>query len=127
MELVRSFYGTMLADPVLGPIFTDVAAIDLEDHLPRLVEFWHSLLFHTGAYKTNAMEVHLALHRKHPLTRHHFDLWLHYFESALNNQFEGPRSQEALQRARDIAGIMQWKIKQLNERLGHNPDQAMTI
>ena len=111
--LVRYFYDEMLQDQTLGPIFTEVARIDLDTHLPHLVEFWHSMLFLTGAYKKNVMNMHFDLHRKTALEKKHFDLWLHYFTRAVKENFSGPRSDLALERATSISLLMQVKIAQL--------------
>ncbi|MBK8501600.1 MAG: group III truncated hemoglobin [Saprospiraceae bacterium] len=111
--LVKYFYDFLLADEVMSPIFMEVAKIDLESHLPHLVDFWHSLLFMTGAYKRNVMEMHLALHAKKSLEKNHFDLWLHYFEKSVNDLFVGPRSELAIERANSIAQLMQFKISQM--------------
>ncbi|NND32241.1 MAG: group III truncated hemoglobin [Saprospiraceae bacterium] len=113
--LVQHFYDGMLKDQMLGPIFNEIAQINLETHLPHLVDFWHSMLFLTGAYKRNVMNMHLELHRKTALEKKHFDLWLQYFTKAIDDLFSGPRSQLAKERARSIALLMQVKIKQLKD------------
>lgn len=114
-QLVRYFYNLLLADDRMAPIFLDIAKINLEAHFPHLVEFWHSLLFMTGAYKRNVMEKHLSLHLKYPLEDLHFNIWLDYFNQAVDALFSGPRSEDAKERARSIALLMQVKIKQMNQ------------
>ena len=37
-------------------LFTDIAKIDLEHHLPVLVDFWDSILFNSDTYRKNAMQ-----------------------------------------------------------------------
>ena len=39
-RLVRAFYERALVDPVIGWLFTDVAKLDLEEHVPRITDFW---------------------------------------------------------------------------------------
>ena len=113
--LVRHFYELMLVDDLLAPIFMDVAKIDLEKHLPHLVDFWYSLLFRTGEYRRNVMNVHLDLHMKTALEKKHFDRWLDYFRQSVNELFQGPRSTEAIERATSIALLMQVKIGQVDD------------
>jgi hypothetical protein len=43
-RLVRAFYGRALADPIIGFIFTDVARLDLEAHVPEITSFWETVL-----------------------------------------------------------------------------------
>jgi len=114
--LMEYFYDLLLSDPTMAPIFLEVAQIDLKTHLPHLIEFWHSLLFMTGAYRRNVMLMHIALHRKFRLEKKHFDLWLGYFEKSVRNLFAGPRSEEAINRAHSIAQLMQFKISQENHK-----------
>ena len=46
--LMSEFYVAMLDDEELRPIFTEIAHIDLETHLPVLVGFWEGILLSTG-------------------------------------------------------------------------------
>lgn len=43
--LVRRFYTRAFADPLLGPIFHDIAQMDLEARLPVMCDFWQTVLF----------------------------------------------------------------------------------
>jgi hemoglobin len=114
--LVQRFYEKMLADPDLSIIFHSIAKIDLAAHLPRLVEFWESILFQTGSYRGNVMEMHILLHRKYPLSSHHFEKWLHFFEESVIELYEGPLANLAIERAKSIALLMQFKISKLDQR-----------
>lgn len=61
------------------------------------------------------MDKHLALHLKYPLKDLHFNIWLEYFNQAVDTLFTGPRSEDAKERAKSIALLMQVKIKQMNQ------------
>ncbi len=115
--LVKIFYEKLLADPELGPVFTEVAQINLTDHLPHLYDFWESVLFQTAQYKRNAMIVHLELHRKHALEQHHFERWLGFFNQTVDELFHGDLAAGAKHRARSIASIIQLKIDTLEKNL----------
>src|SRR5262245_51753004 len=39
-RLVRAFYSRALTDPIIGFIFTDVAHLDVEAHVPVIASFW---------------------------------------------------------------------------------------
>ena len=43
--LVDNFYKKAIADDSLGHIFTDVAKVNWEHHLPIMYAFWESILF----------------------------------------------------------------------------------
>src|SRR5688500_18419700 len=88
-ELVKEFYVKLLNDPSISYIFTDVAKIDLEEHLPVLVDFWDMVLFQSDTYRKNAMQPHLRLHKQSPFQKHHFDTWLKYFKGTVDELFEG--------------------------------------
>ena len=111
--LVTRFYEKLLNDPSISYLFTDVAKIDLEHHLPVLVDFWDNILFGADTYRKNAMQPHLALHVKSSLEAHHFETWLHYFKEAVDELFEGEKAFMAKERAVSIATIMKIKLKQL--------------
>ncbi len=57
-RLLRAFYERALVDPLLRPVFVDVAHMDLEEHLPRIGDFWEKVLFNTVTYDGAAMGVH---------------------------------------------------------------------
>ena len=78
MLIMRSFYVKLLADPSISYLFTEVVKVDLEHHFPVLVDFWDGMLFGTGAYRKNAMQPHLDMAKKSPLTKEHFETWLKY-------------------------------------------------
>lgn len=111
--LIQQFYKKLLSDDSISYLFTDVAKINLEHHLPVLVDFWDSILFQSDTYHKNAMQPHLALHSKSPLQKHHFDTWLSYFKQTVDELFEGETAFIAKERATSIATVMQIKISQL--------------
>ena len=112
--LMTDFYKKLLKDDTINYIFTDVAKINLEHHLPVLVDFWDSILFQTGTYQKNAMQPHLDLHQKSPLTKHHFETWLRYFKETVDELFTGDNAFIIKERATSIATVMQIKSIQLN-------------
>ncbi len=113
-QLVELFYDKLLADPVMAPIFLEVAKIDLEEHLPILVDFWDSILFFSAKYKGNAMEPHLRLHDEYPLKKEHFKRWLAFFNLSVDELFEGEKAQLAKDRAKSIALLMEVKVNASN-------------
>jgi len=108
-RLMEVFYETAIGDPVIGYIFTDVAKLDLEHHLPIIGDFWESALFGTPAYQKhgrNPMLVHKELHAKSKLTREHFERWLEIFTATVDDLFTGENADHLKMRASAIAARM---------------------
>ena len=110
--LMNVFYTKLLEDNSINYIFNDVVKINMETHLPVIADFWESLLFNRNIYYNNPMKIHLDIQNKTPLLKHHFDTWLGYFNSAVDELFEGSMALKAKERALSIATVMQIKIAQ---------------
>jgi hemoglobin len=80
---VDAFYARLLADPVMAPIFFDVADIDLAIHLPHIKDYWSKLLLGEAAYRRHTMNIHRAVHAKRTLDNADFDRWLQHFSAAI--------------------------------------------
>jgi hemoglobin len=107
--LMRRFYERAMGDPVIGRIFTEVARLDLAEHLPVIGDFWESTLFGTGVYSRhgrNPLLIHAALDRKERLEPHHFRRWLELFHTTVDESFTGLRASYAKQRGAAIAQRM---------------------
>ncbi len=111
---LEAFYRELLEDPEMHTLFLEVAGIQLEEHLPRITDFWEQVLWQRGAYRGNPMDVHLELHRARPLRAELFARWLATFERVGRAMFEGPVLETAIERAHSIARIMQMKINNLD-------------
>lgn len=112
--LVTKFYEKLLNDTSISYLFIDVARINLEHHLPVLVDFWDSVLFQSDTYRKNAMQPHIDLHRQSPIQKHHFEIWLSYFKETVDELFEGDKAFLAKEKATSIATVMQIKMFQLS-------------
>lgn len=106
----RAFYNRLLADDSISYIFTDVAKVNLEEHLPIITDFWELSMFHTGSYRNNTMQVHMQLNEKEQLTSEHFDTWLAHFNSTVDDLFSGLNAEKIKTRALSIATIMKIKV-----------------
>jgi len=110
--LVDTFYTKVKSNPVIGYIFTEVAALDFETHLPKMYDFWCSMLLGEQSYSGNPMTPHLVLSQKIKLSSVHFDEWLLLFNETVDTLFEGEIANNAKYRAKNIAGLMLYKIEQ---------------
>lgn len=110
VQLMTSFYDKVLANQRISYIFTDIAKINMNDHLPVIVDFWEMILFQKGAYQKNVMIIHQALNERSPFTKEHFTIWLACFNETIDALFEGHNALIAKQRALSIATMMQIKM-----------------
>lgn len=109
-RLLRRFYDQLLIDETISYIFTDVAKIDMKQHLPVIVDFWDMVLFDAATYTKNAVRPHLDLNRQSKFEKHHFNTWLSVFNKTVDEMFEGNNAFAAKQKAKSIATIMQIKV-----------------
>lgn len=108
--LVDAFYSKVRADDQIGFIFSDIAKVNWEKHLPVMYNFFDNMLFYTGSYTGNPMELHKHVNRLFPLTKAHFERWSSLFDQTVDELFAGEKAGLVKQRAKNIAGVMQSKI-----------------
>lgn len=108
-SLVDAFYSSIREDDMLGPIFTDFARVDWVEHLPKLCEFWETVLFAVHGYKGDPIEAHVDLHARLnkeldlDLKQQHFDHWVELFTSTVDDLFDGPIAEKAKRSATRMA------------------------
>jgi hemoglobin len=103
-SVVSAFYRDIEADPVLGRFF---AGVDWGSHLPRMVAFWSSAVFQTGAYRGRPFEPHA---RMPGLAREHFGAWLARWHATVDARFAGEAAERMKARAEQVAGVFQVKL-----------------
>ncbi|MEV4417808.1 group III truncated hemoglobin [Catellatospora sp. NPDC049609] len=108
--LVTDFYTRVYADELLGPIFVDVARLDLTAHLPIMCDFWESVLLRAGTYRRNALTPHVALSRRATLERRHFDRWLRLWHDTVDERHAGPLAEQAKRQAVRIAASLRRRL-----------------
>ncbi len=113
--LVNTFYDRVKTDALIGPVFTDIARVNWEKHLPVMCDFWENALLYSGSYSGNPMDLHKHLHKVMPLQMEHFQQWNQLFISTVDDLFSGGKALLAKQRALKISAILQAEI--LNTRI----------
>lgn len=97
--LIDTFYARVERDERLGYIFNDVASVDWEHHLPRMVDFWSQILFRTGRFNGRPYRKHEPL----PIVPSDFELWLGLFSETVDELYRGERAEYAKEMAARIA------------------------
>lgn len=108
--LVDEFYIKIKKDDLVGFVFLEIARVNWEKHLPIMYDFFENMLFYTGNYTGNPMELHKHINRLFPLTGEHFTRWILLFNTTVDELFAGKIAELAKQRAKSIAAVMQIKI-----------------
>jgi hemoglobin len=101
--LVRAFYEKAMSDPLIGFIFTDIAHLDLEAHIPVITSFWATMLLGERSYGGGAFAVHARLNAMAELQSGHFDRWLVLWRGTVDELFAGERAELAKAHAQRVA------------------------
>ncbi len=104
-RLVRTFYGRVRRDPLLGPIFESQVR-DWESHIVNLCAFWSSVALMSGRYHGQPMAAHLPL----PIDTPHFDRWLAIFAETARDICPPVAAAHFLDRAHRIADSLELGI-----------------
>lgn len=107
-KLVAGFYQKLRAEAMFAHYFVQIK--DWDAHLTTIELFWENVIFYTGNYEGNPMELHQALHERLPLTKKHFNKWLALFNTEVDKQFIGKNATAIKQKAKNIAIVMQVKL-----------------
>lgn len=110
LKLVTLFYEKAVPDEVIGHFFTKVVQLDFKKHIPLIAEFWSGALMGNSTYRGNPMEAHVKLNQRSPLEQKHFDRWLGLWKLAVEENFSGPKADEAIGRSETIAHLMLYRI-----------------
>lgn len=100
IRLVYSFYDEVRADALLGPTFDAVLASRWAAHLPRMVEFWSTLVLSTRSFSGNVFAKHMALA---DITPQHFERWLALWFATTGRLFAVPAAGQLQTMALGIA------------------------
>ncbi len=91
-DLMVAFYSQAIHDEEIGYLFTDIAHLDLDHHLPVIENFWCSILLGDRSYEGNPMQVHFRLNNMEPLTEAHFKRWIMIFCATVDQLFDGVKA-----------------------------------
>ncbi len=108
--LVAAFYSKVREDESLGPVFDEIAKVDWSSHLPKIVDFWETVLFRTGSYKGSPLHPHLDLSKMTDMSRERFQRWLELFFETVDSHFAGERADHLKRVAADMGEVMQRRI-----------------
>ncbi|MGC4129881.1 MAG: group III truncated hemoglobin [Bergeyella sp.] len=108
--LVNNFYKKVEKDEAIGFFFTEIASVDWNLHLPKMYDFWETLLLGNSSYKGNPMTVHFGINHMSAIEPHHFQHWLKLWTETVQENFEGELAEQAIYKASNIANLMSFKM-----------------
>ena len=101
-----------MADEEIGWIFTEVAGLDLEAHIPVIASFWATNLLGTKSYSGGAFGPHARLHEKAGgLRKEHFERWLVLWCQTVDELFDGPLAAAAKVHALRLANAFYGRLQ----------------
>jgi len=115
--LVDAFYKEVQKNDKIGPVFIEVAKVNWSLHLPKMYDFWESILFGTAVYKGSPMLTHFRLKEKTALREEEFSEWKNTFFATVDLLFEGENARLIKQKAQSIADLMHFKLNNPKSRI----------
>ncbi len=120
-SMVHRFYGKVRIDPLLGPMFNDVAKVDWPEHLDKLTAFWSRALLGQPGYGGNPFRAHANIHVQQCFTRNHFERWLRLFHDTIDADWAGPYAEGAKEMGRRVAAVHSNQL--IGERFEFDPNR----
>lgn len=103
--IVDTFCDKINQDEVLSPVFSAVSRVYWPQHLFTMYNFWSAALFGPKADKSQAAPRDMGL----PIEGPHYRRWLSLFDAAVQENFAGPKADEAKFKALNIATLFEPK------------------
>ena len=105
--LVNTFYKKVKVDKSIGHFFLEVITINWEQHLNTMYNFWENILFFSGGYEGNPINLHRHLNKIENIEKKHFTRWNKLFTETVDELFQGEKADLIKKRGRSISDIIQ--------------------
>lgn len=102
--MVDTFYDGVRKDEVLGPVFDKVLHGRWDAHMPRMYDFWSTVLLGSGRFSGNVFGKHMALSG---ISKEHFVRWLGLFNATLSGIYDEETAASIMEIAGRIAESLQ--------------------
>lgn len=110
-DLVVTFYREIVFDDLLAPVFAEVAETDWTVHIPRLIDYWCTILLGERGYHGALLEAHREVHHRDPFRDEHFDRWYQLWVASIDARWCGPRAEQAKAHAAATAGLISRRLR----------------
>jgi hemoglobin len=105
-DVVVHFYREIVFDPVLAPVFDEVAEVDWTVHIPKLIDYWCRVLLHEPGYEGRIVTAHREVHDREPFGDEHFQRWYELWTASIDALAAGPFAERAKQHAARVAASL---------------------
>ncbi|HTO00167.1 MAG TPA: group III truncated hemoglobin [Microthrixaceae bacterium] len=89
-DLVVHFYREIVFDEFLDHVFEDVAQVDWNTHIPKLIDYWCRVLLGQPGYEGTILAPHQEVHDLESFTQEHFDKWFALWVQSIDERWSGP-------------------------------------
>ena len=110
-DLVVAFYREIVFDDLLAPVFEEVAETDWVIHIPRLIDYWCTILLGERSYHGALLDAHREVHHRQPFRDEHFDRWYQLWVASIDARWRGPRADQAKTHAAATAGLISRRLR----------------
>ena len=109
-QLVAEFSRRVVTGELFGPVFVDVARVDLAvDPLVRC-DFWQTVPLHAGLYRRNALRPHVDLTARIEVSPAYFTRWLSLWTAVVDERHIGETAELAKVQVACIAGAISRRL-----------------
>lgn len=108
--LVNEFYKKVEGSEI-GHFFNDIAKVNWNTHLPKMYNFWETLLFGQMSYKGNPMAAHFPINEIAAMEKEHFEVWLKLWTETVRENFSGETADLAIYKAKNMSQLMAYKME----------------
>lgn len=105
--LVNAFYSNVRQDSLLAPVFEQRVGDRWEAHLPKMYQFWETVLLEERTYFGSPFPPHRGL----GIGQEHFKRWLELWKTTVFACYEGDKATEAVWRAEKMAEMFSYKLE----------------
>lgn len=109
-DVVVNFYREVVFDPLLGPMFDEVAEVDWAVHIPKLIDYWCQILLREPGYDGYILRPHQRVHELCPLGVDMFDRWYLLWAGSIDAHWAGPHADRAKTHAARIADVLSRRV-----------------
>ena len=111
--LVNTFYKKVKVDKSIGHFFLEVITINWEQHLNTMYNFWENILFFSGGYEGNPINLHRHLNKIENIEKKHFTRWNKLFTETVDELFQGEKA-DLIKNVGEVSPILYKKTFLLN-------------
>ncbi|MEM7167536.1 MAG: group III truncated hemoglobin [Planctomycetota bacterium] len=104
-RLVATFYARVAVDDLLAPVFVEQAAVNWDEHLPKITAFWCKLELGIPGFRGAPTQAHAKHAAVEPFRAEQFERWIQLFHDTVDAGWAGNHADSIKERAVMIATV----------------------